>query len=260
MELATALAVRGTLHTRGNWSARDDRAASAVWLGILWVGVLAGFGVDFPRFLGENPPASPVIFVHAAVFTVWMLLLTAQVLLVLGDRVGWHRTLGWFTAGWALLVAVMGPWATVAFQLTNLHLPLAEPQFISINLADLGGFLILLAWGIVLRGNPAAHRRLMILSTLSLAGDPGFSRFSEWLIPAEPASVLPWFFWSYYGNVLLVVLMLGWDWWRGRLMRSSVIAASALLAAEFAATLLYFWEPWKALTAGWVQMWAKFYA
>jgi hypothetical protein len=32
------------------------------------------------------------------VFTVWMLLLTAQVLLVLGNRMAWHRRLGWFSA------------------------------------------------------------------------------------------------------------------------------------------------------------------
>lgn len=30
-----------------------------------------------------------------------------------------------------------------------------------------------------------------------------------------------------------------------------------LLAAEFAATLLYFWKPWQALTHGWVEAWAK---
>jgi hypothetical protein len=77
-----------TLHQRGTWSARDDRTASAVWLGILWLGMIAGFGVDLSRFAHENPPAPQVIYVHAAVFIVWLLLLTAQVTLVLRDRVG----------------------------------------------------------------------------------------------------------------------------------------------------------------------------
>jgi hypothetical protein len=89
------------LHVRGTWSAREDRLPSAVWLGVLWVGMIAGFGVDFPRYLHENPPPPRILHLHAVVFTVWMLLLTAQVLLVLRDRVAWHRRLGWFAAVWA---------------------------------------------------------------------------------------------------------------------------------------------------------------
>jgi hypothetical protein len=42
-----------------------------------------------------------------------------------------------------------------------------------VNFLDIVGFLVLLAWGIALRRNPAAHRRMMILATISLA-DPGF--------------------------------------------------------------------------------------
>jgi hypothetical protein len=87
---------RMTLHVRGNWSTRDDRKASAVWLGILWIGMIAGFGLDIPHYLHKNPPVPAIVHVHAAVFTVWMLLLTAQVLLVVSDRVAVHRKLGVF--------------------------------------------------------------------------------------------------------------------------------------------------------------------
>jgi len=257
--MATAPAVRGPrniLHVRGAWSAREDRIPSAVWLAILWVGMIAGFGVDFPRFLHEIPPASKILYVHAAVFTTWLLLLTAQVLLVLGNRVTWHRKLGWFMTGWACLMAVLGPWAAMASQANDLHTPNADPPFLSVNMVDIAGFLVLLAWGITLRKNPAAHRRMMILATVSLA-DPGFSRFSGYLWPTEPASILIWFFYIFYGNVLLIVLMAAWDWWRGRLVRSFVIGAAALLAAELAATLLYFWDPWRAFTLSWVETWAR---
>jgi len=43
------------LHVRGTWSARDDRTASAVWLGLLWLGMIAGFGLDIPLYLHEKP-------------------------------------------------------------------------------------------------------------------------------------------------------------------------------------------------------------
>jgi hypothetical protein len=244
-------------HVRGTWSAREDRTPSAVWLGILWAGMIAGFGLDLSRFAHENPPAPKVLYVHAAVFTVWMLLLTAQVLLVLGDRVDWHRKFGWFLAGWACLMAVLGPWAAMASDAVNLKTPdnALAPQFLSVNFVDIGGFLVLLAWGISLRKNPAAHKRMMILSTVALA-DPGFARLSGHFLP-EATSVFPWFVEMFYGNVLLVVLMLAWDWWRGRLIRSFVIGAASLLAALYFASVLYFWGPWKAVTLGWVEAWAK---
>jgi hypothetical protein len=95
--LATVPAVRTSRmvwHVRGTWSAREDRVPSAVWLGILWVGMLAGFGSEIRAFAHRNPPVPKVLWVHGAVFTGWMLLLTAQVLLVLRDRVVWHRKLG----------------------------------------------------------------------------------------------------------------------------------------------------------------------
>lgn len=245
-------------HVRGRWSAREDRVPSAVWLGILWVGMIAGFGVDISDFAHKNPPVPTVLWVHGAVFTVWMLLLTAQTLLVLRDRVAWHRKLGWFAAGWACLMGVMGPWAAIASKLYSVKLHGLSPYpFISVHAVDLGGFLILLAWGIALRKNPAAHKRMMMLSTVALA-DPGFSRFSGHYIPTEPASVLPWFVYMFYGNVLVIVLMLGWDWWHGRLVRSFVLGSAALLGALYLASLMYFWEPWKALTLEWIKALAKY--
>jgi hypothetical protein len=258
--VATAPAVRRsalTLHRRSTWSLNDDRIAPAVWLGVLWVGMFAGFGVDLSRFASENPPAPKVIYVHAAVFVVWLLLLTAQVTLVLSDHVAWHRKLGLFAAGWACLMAVMGPWAAMASQAANLHNPpVGDPPFISVNIVDIVGFLALLGWGFALRKNPAAHKRMMLLATIALA-DPGFARFSGWLV-AAPASAVPWFIYMFYGNALMILLMGAWDWWKGRLMRSFVIGAGALLAGEFLASLVYFWGPWKVLTTSWVMAWARF--
>jgi hypothetical protein len=168
--MATASAVqpsRNVLHVRGNWSAREDRIPSAVWLGILWVGMIAGFGVDFPGFVKQLPPPPKVIWVHAFVFTMWLVLLTVQVLLVLRDHVSWHRRFGWFVVFWAGLMAVLGPWAAIAAQIPTLNTQYFNPQFLVVNVVDICGFFSLLAWGIMLRKNPAAHRRMMILATRS---------------------------------------------------------------------------------------------
>ena len=257
--MATTALSKSMWHARGTWSVREDRAPSAVWLGILWVGMIAGFGLDFPRFLHEQPAAPKVIYIHAAVFSVWMLLLTAQVLLVLSDHhVGWHRKLGWFAAGWACLMAVLGPWAVMASYAVNLRNAPGASSFLSVNIVDIGGFVVLLAAGISLRKNSAAHKRMMILATVALA-DPGFNRILAHTLPV-PTSLIPTFFYIFYGDVLLILLMSGWDWWQGRLMRSFVIGAAGLLTAMFVASSMLFWEPWRALTRGWVEAWARHFA
>ena len=153
---------------------------------------------------------------------------------------------------------IVGSWAVLVSQVRTINTPEVSP-FLAVNIVDLGGFVVLLTWGLALRKNSAAHRRMMILATISLA-DPGFARFSGFLFPVEPQSVPLWFFYIFYGNVLLMTLMAAWDWWRGRLMRSSVVGAAGLLAAEWVATFLYFWAPWKGVTHTWVLAWAKHFS
>jgi hypothetical protein len=77
---------------------------------------------------------------------------------------------------------------------------------------------------------------MMILATVALA-DRGFSRFSGHYMLPEPASLLPSFIYMFYGNVLVIVPMLGW--WRGRLVRSFVLGSAALMAVLYVASLMY---------------------
>ena len=148
--------------------------------------MLLGFGLDARRFLGLHPPLA--LHLHAAVFTIWMFLLTVQVLLVVRDRVDIHRKLGWFLAAWACLMGVMGPVGlyTAVMMYVRKHGPGPDP-FMCVQLLDISSFLVLLAIGISLRRNPAAHKRLMILSSVALAS-PGFSRFLGYVYPANPTT------------------------------------------------------------------------
>ena len=258
VSLATAAALEKQtqfLHERGSWNPRDDRTPTAVWLGIFWVGIVAGFSVDVRRYFHEKPAPPMVVNVHAVVFTVWLLIMTAQVLMVVRDRVGWHRKFGWFAAGWTCLMAVLGPWAAIASLAANMGDPDFAPGFLSINIVDMGGFLGFIAWGLASRRNPAAHRRLMMLAMVAIA-DPGFARFSGNLLHS-PHSALPYFVYIFYGNMMLLVLMAVWDWRRGRMMRQFVLGGSAFAAASLAACFLYFWAPWQAVTQHWVEAWAR---
>jgi hypothetical protein len=243
------------LHERGTWSSRDDRIASAIWLGIFWVGTAAGFGLDLRRYFHERPAPPLIVHVHAVVFTLWLLILTTQVLSVMSNRIDWHRKFGWFAAGWACLMAVVGPWAVMTSLAVNQQSLDFTPWFLSVNIVSLGGFVILTGWGLVLRKNPAAHKRVMMLALVVFA-DPGFSRLTDYFVPG-PRSVLTWFVYTLYGNFALLALMALWDWHRGRLMRQFVVGGAGVVTAYVAAWGLYFWEPWRALTLAWVQTWAR---
>jgi len=242
-------------HVRGNWNPREDRTPSLVWLGIFWIGMLLGFGLDAKHFLGKHPPL--LLHLHAAVFTIWMFLITAQVLLVVRNRVDLHRKFGWFLAAWACLMGVMGPVALYTSTMMDVKAHGVGPDpFMCVEILSISSFLILLAIGFSLRKNSAAHKRMMILSCAAIAA-PGFARLMEYLQPTFPSTPLHFLFYIYYGNILLVLLMLGWDLIRGRLVRVHVIASVTLLTCLCLNSFLFFWKPWSDLTLQWVTAWAK---
>src|SRR5690242_9724338 len=68
---------------------------------------LVGFGPTyFLKPLRSSPPLTPLLHVHAAVFTSWLVLLFAQTALVSSSRIDLHKRLG--IVG-ALLAALMVP-------------------------------------------------------------------------------------------------------------------------------------------------------
>jgi hypothetical protein len=217
--------------------------------------VLFGFGLDAKHFLGKNPPL--LLHLHAAVFTIWMFLITTQVLLVVRNRVDLHRKLGWFLAAWACLMGVMGPVGvyTAVMMHVKVHGPSPDP-FMIVQIGGISCFLVLLAVGIALRRNPAAHKRLMILSTVAIV-NAGFARLLHYVCPTNPDTPIHFYITFYYSTLLLVALMLGWDLYRGRLIRSHVLASIALIACECIASVVFFWKPWSDLTLQWVTAWAK---
>jgi hypothetical protein len=61
---------------------------------MVWVAILAGFGMDFARYLGEAPPPPIIMNVHAAVFVLWLGLVTLQILWVEIGNLRRHKQLG----------------------------------------------------------------------------------------------------------------------------------------------------------------------
>ncbi len=237
------------------WNPREDRTIHAVWLGIFWVGILAGFGLDMKPFVAQTNSWPKIVYVHAAVYVGWLLLVTVQVLLVMKDKVALHRRLGKLAAVYAVLVVLVGlPTAlSVCAKMGPAILP---PQFLAVNLVDVGGFAVMFAWAIAMRRNPAVHKRLIFAAMVAIT-DPGFSRITGNLM-AEPTAVWPSFWYNFYGNVLLVVVLLTWDLLRyRRVLWQFAVGAGAVLASEVWASYMYFDPSWKASMTQLVAAWAR---
>jgi hypothetical protein len=244
------------LHTTATWPARDDRRPAIVWLAIFWIFVGVGFGFDLHNYFHEHPPVPKIVHVHAIATTLWLLTATALVLLVETGKGGLHRRLGWFAAGYAALVLVIAPWSELSWQALNLNTPGSlPPQFLSIAFSGVFCMAVLLPWGVLMRRNSAAHRRVLILATICIS-DAGFSRSVGLFLPA-PTTFLGTYLFYEGGNVLLILLMFLWDWKRNRVMQQFLIAAFLVIATGLIATGLYFNDTWQTITRGWLESWAR---
>ena len=115
-------------------------------------------------------PSLPLLLhIHGIVFTLWLVLFAAQVLLVNVRRTDVHRRLG---AAGGVLAAVM----TVVIVVTSIEItkpgfragPPAPLGFLSVPLFNILAFAGLAAAGFWFRKTPETHKRLMTLATISI--------------------------------------------------------------------------------------------
>ena len=244
------------IHTTASWPAREDRRAALVWLGIFWIFVGFGFGFDLHNYLHEHPAVPTIVHIHAIATTLWLLTATALIVMVETGNVGLHRRLGWFAAGYAALVLVIAPWSELSWQALNIKTPGApSPEFVSLAFSGVICMAVLLCWGILLRRNSAAHRRVLTLAIISIS-DAGFSRFVGLFLPS-PTSFFGTYLFFEGGTLLIIVLMFLWDWSRDRMMKQFLWAASFIIAVGLTATGLYFNETWRAVSRSLLESWAR---
>ena len=228
-----------------------DRNFFLLIVGLTWLGIVGGFGLDVIDHVRHSTRDYPlIVHVHALLFVGWLVLLTTQVLLIRNRRTDIHRRLG-MTAAWTIplmvVVALATAW-TVQRQVALLPGDHA-PQFISINITDMLGFAGLAGAGLLLRRDLSAHKRLMLLSTLYLS-TAGFARL--WLLTIGSGGTDS--FWGFFlaynfgGDVLIAMLGLYDLATRGRLHPACVLGGGWVLVNELAAAWLFFSPGWKAIS------------
>jgi hypothetical protein len=137
---------------------------------MFWIFVGVGFGFDLHNYLQEQPPVPKIVHIHAIATRLWLVTATALVLMVETGNVRLHRRLSWFAPGYAALIVVIALWPELSWQALNLHTPGAlPPQFLSIAFSGVICMAVLLPWGVLMRRNSAAHRRVLILATICIS-------------------------------------------------------------------------------------------
>jgi len=113
---------------------------------------------------------APVILVHGAIFTLWIILLVVQPMLIVADHRRLHRVFGW--SGVVLIAAVLVSGVAAglesAIRPTIGGRPPKGPQFLGVILFGPLMFAVLAGFAVAYRRKAEYHKRLMYLATINL--------------------------------------------------------------------------------------------
>jgi hypothetical protein len=229
---------------------KADRIFFPALLAWIWVGILAGFVPAIITHITQHKPGYLwIVHVHSPVFVGWLALLTAQLTLIRIKNVALHRRIGVIGAYWAVALVIIGVITSVMVDRSFFATRRWDPQFFSVQLADLVLFAILTGFALALRREAPAHKRLMLLGTVALS-NAGFSR---WWAPALAHWLGAGYFselaQDYAGDFLIIALMLLYDTvTRGRPNGALARGATLIVLGDVLAVYLYFNPGWIALT------------
>ena len=175
-----------------------------------------------------------LLHLHGALMTSWFVLFFTQTYLIAAHRFSWHKRLGIFGAVLATMMVIVGVTVALRGAARDLHAPPAPGppplQFMGFILFVLLVFALLVGAALFLRRRSDWHKRLMLLSCLSMVG-PGLFR-----IPLDHTAVA---FLKNGGpgglfglDLLLVYACVAWDTWQHRRLHPAFICGALLIATE----------------------------
>jgi hypothetical protein len=193
---------------------------------LILLAVFAGFAhTYYLAGLFRAPLPNLLVHLHGAVFTLWILLFITQTSLVAAGRVDLHRRLGIFGVVVACLLVMLGVLAAteqMANQDQSGSAGIGSRSFYAVLIADLVMFATLTGFAFRMRFKPVAHKRLMLVATLSILD----AAYDRWPVP------VPW--WDDRVTPLictypLLLLLMAYDWWSTRTVQRVTLWATAFL-------------------------------
>jgi hypothetical protein len=196
--------------------------------------VFAGFArTYYLRVLFGQPPLPWLLHLHGALMTSWFVLFFVQTRLIASHLVHLHRRLGIFGGVLAGLIVIIG--STVAIRATarDVHLPGSGGPpplvFMGFILAALLVFAVLVGAALVLRRRRDYHKRLMLLSCLSMIG-PGLTRIPLERFPAALAFLKSGGWAGLFSlDAMVLYACIAWDTARHRRLHPAFVGGGLLI-------------------------------
>lgn len=228
-------------------SARIVRSATfdSRFFSTMAVLILATTAVGFSRTYYLNglfyaPLPSPIIHLHAVVFTIWILLYVVQSALVPLGRVAAHRKLGMAAFGFAGLTAVVGVISGVDMLVRNddFGTGIGAKTFSVIPFGTMAIFAPLMLGAFLARRTPAVHKRLILIANIALTFAPVARYPLSYLLGlAHSDQIFQWFF---------LAMLVVYD-----LFSQHKIHKATWVAGTFLVVTLHFLFP-IGMTGGWI--------
>ena len=115
-----------------------DSGFFLLYVALIWLAVVAGFGSELVRRYNSNAPPFPIpVHVHAMITLTWLGLLSSQTLLIRKRQLRLHRKWGAAGAILAIAVVVVGLWAALAFEKLGMKTPQPRPHFLAIEWSNI---------------------------------------------------------------------------------------------------------------------------
>lgn len=212
---------------------------------LLSVCVFIGFAPTyFMAGLLRAPLPSPILHVHGAAFTLWMLLFIVQAALVSTHRVNWHRSLGTVAFCLPPLMIVLGVIAAIDALHRGVQIgPLDPAVSAAIPLIGIVAFAIVIYAAWRARRTPDAHKRLILIATMGLVA-AAFGRFPWARIGLPPAAG------AVTGLGVLIFLLVVYELIAfRRIHRSTLWAAPVIFAAVALAVPTGMTSAWRTFAA-----------
>lgn len=219
--MATAVA-HAEVSARSLPGRRFDHQFFSAMAVLILATVFAGFArTYYLAGVFHAPLPSLIVHIHGAAFSCWILLLVAQTSLVYAGRVDIHRRLG--IAGFLLacLMVVLGVLVATDSLVRHAAAPAGrDPQaFYIVPLTDVLIFAAVIFFGFRARGNPTAHKRLMLIATIAIS-DAAIARWPVAFV--HNGAYL-------YVQIAFLLLLAAYDLWSTRKLQRATLWAGAFL-------------------------------
>ena len=196
------------------------------------------------RGLSGAAPLGPLVHLHGALYTAWMLLFLIQAGLVAGGRTNIHRAVGLTSTGlWAAIIPLGLIVAVESARLGHGPPDRNQPVFLAFPFTIMLLFTLFGALAIARRNRPEAHKRLMLLATISLVM-PALARIPRWVhwvpLPEGPTGGM------ILSNLFLAALVLFDLATRRRLHPVTLWGGGFLLVSEPLRVMVGRSEAWQA--------------